>query len=282
MDRLIKMFARIIRRPKTLLVMGMLFVAQATLSPAAMAQDARGPYLLGPNDIIDIGVFRQPDLSIQVRIQSDSTILMPVVGKILVGDRSEQEAALQIQRALTEGGVIRDAAVVLRVLEFASKQVSVLGYANSPGAFYLDRPSQIADLLAKASGATAEAADYLVFSDYDEATGQTTRTEILISEVLGVDGSGAEYPVGDRDVIFLPRAPVYYIYGAVGTPGAYRLEKGMTVEQALAKAGGVTELGDRNKIRRRDKSGEKKKLRRIDLAETVFANDVLYVGTSLF
>jgi polysaccharide export outer membrane protein len=85
------------------------------------------------------------------------------------------------------------------------------------------------------------------------------------------------------DVIFVQRAPVFYIYGEVQRAGSYRLEQGMTVMQALSVGGGMTPRGtDRGlKIRRRGSDGA---LRAIDarLTDLVQADDVVYVRESWF
>lgn len=249
---------------------------------AASAQTGRGPYLLGPGDVVSVSVFRQPDLDLQARIQSDFSILVPVVGRIIIGGMSTQDAAIKIQVAMSEGQIIRDPAVVMHVVSFNSKRVAVLGFVKNPGSITLDRPSFISDVLASAGGATADGADFLVFSDFDEMSGNITRHELLIDDVLGTGDANTNRQVGDRDIIYVPRAPVYYIYGDVRNAGSFRLQPEMTVEEALANAGGVTELGDRDKIRRRDNSGSKSKLVRVDLTEIVEAGDVLYVGHGLF
>lgn len=246
------------------------------------AQNGRGPYLLGPGDVVDIQVFRQPDLSMQARIQTDLSILLPVIGKIVIGGMEEQGAALKIQEALSEGNVIRDASVILRVITFANQQVAVLGFVNGPGSYVLERPSRISDALAKAGGAAGDGADYLVFSDFREDTGTIERHEILIEDIINREDLEVDRVIGDGDIIFVPQAAAFYIYGEVKNPGIYRLERGMTIEQAVARAGGVTELGDRDKVKRRDKSEGKKKLIRVGLGDLVQADDILYIGGSLF
>src|SRR6266478_7603509 len=79
------------------------------------------------------------------------------------------------------------------------------------------------------------------------------------------------------------RAPMFYIYGQVQKPGQYRLERGMTVIQALATGGGVTGKGTQRGIvrHRRDPSGKVKE-EGVTLDEDVQDQDVIYVKESLF
>jgi polysaccharide export outer membrane protein len=89
--------------------------------------------------------------------------------------------------------------------------------------------------------------------------------------------------VRNGDTIFVPRAPVFYIYGEVQRAGAYRLEPDMTVMHALSVGGGLTPRGTARglRIHRRMPDGT---LRRLDvrLADAVQADDVVYVKESLF
>ena len=85
------------------------------------------------------------------------------------------------------------------------------------------------------------------------------------------------------DTLFVNRAPMFYIYGQVQKPGQARLERGMTVMQALAAGGGVTGKGtSRGLVRhRRDASGKVKE-DTVSLDDDVHDQDVIYVKESLF
>src|SRR3569623_1747459 len=48
------------------------------------------------------------------------------------------------------------------------------------------------------------------------------------------------------DVVFVPPAPVFYVYGEIQSPGVYKLQRDMTVLQALAVGGGLTPRGTDN------------------------------------
>jgi polysaccharide export outer membrane protein len=84
-------------------------------------------------------------------------------------------------------------------------------------------------------------------------------------------------------VIFVPRAAVFYIYGEVQKPGAFRLEKSMNVMQALSLGGGITQRGTQKgiQIRRQDAQGQPVVLKAA-LTDPVQAGDVVYVKESLF
>jgi len=85
------------------------------------------------------------------------------------------------------------------------------------------------------------------------------------------------------DVLYVHRAPMYYIYGEVQRPGSYRVERNMTVMQALAQGGGPTMRGTQRsmKIFRRAPNGQVEQIS-LDLTAPVNNDDVLYVRESLF
>jgi len=86
-----------------------------------------------------------------------------------------------------------------------------------------------------------------------------------------------------NDILHVDRAPQIYVYGEVQRPGVSRLERGMTVMQALAQSGGLTQRGTERglRIHRRDASGAVKIIQP-NMNDLVERDDVIYVRESLF
>ena len=92
-------------------------------------------------------------------------------------------------------------------------------------------------------------------------------------------GDPADDPmVAAGDKIFSPEAEIFYVSGQVNSPGSYALRPGMTVAQAIAKSGGVTESGNAKSVRT-VRDGKKVKLKEADLVQ---AGDVLTIGERMF
>ncbi len=85
------------------------------------------------------------------------------------------------------------------------------------------------------------------------------------------------------DTIYVPRAATFYIYGEVTRPGNYRVDRSMTMRQALAAGGGLTARGTERRLRvvRRNAQGVPEKTA-TDLNDLVRPDDVIYVNESLF
>jgi len=89
--------------------------------------------------------------------------------------------------------------------------------------------------------------------------------------------------VQNGDILHVDRAPMIYVYGEVQRPGVARLERGMTVMQAIAQSGGLTQRGTQRglRIHRRDASGEVKIIQP-GMNDPVERDDVIYVRESIF
>ena len=107
--------------------------------------------------------------------------------------------------------------------------------------------------------------------------------EIDLPAMFNSGDLSKDIAVSNGDLIFVPRAPVFYIYGEVQRPGQFRIERDMTVLQALATSGGLTQRGTERRVRlhRKDETGKVTVLQP-NLADFVHSDDVIYVNESFF
>jgi polysaccharide export outer membrane protein len=167
------------------------------------------------------------------------------------------------------------------VVQYRGQQVSVLGRVNRPGKYPMEKISRVSDALALAGGIIPDGADVITL--VREREGKTEYREIDVVALFRPGGEASNELVQDGDVINVARQPMFYIYGEVQRPGAFRLEQNMTVVQALSMGGGITPRGTQRgiKIMRRDAKGVMQKLD-AELADPVKKDDVIYVKESLF
>jgi polysaccharide export outer membrane protein len=113
--------------------------------------------------------------------------------------------------------------------------------------------------------------------------GKPFRKEIDIPALFLGDKPENDVVLAGGDSIYVHRAPVFYIYGEAQRPGPYRIERGMTVMQALAQGGGPTARGSERRLRlnRKNAAGVVEKLSP-EMTDPVQANDVIYVRESIF
>jgi polysaccharide export outer membrane protein len=245
---------------------------------AGMLHAADNP--LGTGDMLRITVYGNTDMTTETRVTAAGTISLPLVGEVKVGGISVSEAEHRIAKLLEDGKFIKRPQVNIVILQFTSQQVSVLGEVQKPGRYPLDHPSTLTDLLAIAGGATANGSDQITVISHKD--GKSSRQEYDVRDMFRKNGS-PDVGVSSGDIIYVPRAPVFYIYGEVQRPGAFRLERDMIVAQALATGGGLTARGTERSLRIKRRN-EKGKLETIDaeISTPLLADDVLQVKESLF
>lgn len=257
---------------------GVLLLIFATTAAA----QGKGEYVLGPGDLIKISVFQNPDLTVDTRVSESGLITFPLIGSVEVGGLTTSAAEQKIARQLREGKFVLQPQVNILVAQVRGSQVAVLGEVTRPGRYPLEVANmKVSDALALAGGVTPAGGDSVVL--VGTRSGQPFRREIDLPALFRADGSDADLPVSAGDKIYVHRAPQFYIYGEVKTAGGYRLDRGMTVMQGIAKGGGVTLRGTERgvKLHRRDKNGTVQVLEP-RLTDEVQPEDVIYVRESLF
>ena len=134
---------------------------------------------------------------------------------------------------------------------------------------------------ARSKGPSATAADYLTVTQREGA--KTVQRRVDLIALLRRGDMSQNLSVAEGDIIFVPRMDIFYIYGEVHKPGAYRLERGMTLMQALALGGGVTPRGTQRGIEIRRRNGDGKlDVMKSGLDTALLADDVVFVKESMF
>lgn len=259
-----------------------LVVALAPLSAPAQDELAKQEYSLGAGDDIRIQVFQNPDLSLETRVSESGTISYPLIGKVKIGGQSVSEAEHTIAIALRQGGFVNQPQVSILLTQVRANQVSVLGQVNRPGRFPLETMNiRVSDMLAMAGGATAAGDDVVILTG--QRDGKPFRQEIDIPELYRGRSQASDPVLAGGDTLFIDRAPVFYIYGETQRPGQYRIERGMTIRQALAQGGGPTPRGSEYRLRlHRRNADDTIEKSSPEMSDPVQANDVIYVRESLF
>jgi polysaccharide biosynthesis/export protein len=259
-----------------------LLLLSVVLSPAR-AQQQQQLYLLSAGDILRISVFKNPDLSLDARVSEAGTLNYPLIGSVQVGGLTLPAAEKRIGDLLREGGFVLNPQVNILVTQVVGELVSVIGEVNTAGRYSIEAAGgHLSGMLAVAGGIAPTGSDNVIVTG--SRAGKSFRREIdIVAMSLGTGGASEDIALTGGDTVFVNRAPLFYIYGQVQKPGQVRLERGMTVMQALAAGGGVTGKGTSRGIvrHRRDASGKVKE-ESVSLDDDVRDQDVIYVKESLF
>ena len=255
--------------------------AQAVAAPKPAAT-APLEYLLGSGDVVRVSVFQNPDLTLETRVTEAGVVSYPLLGNVRLGGLSVTAAEKLISDGLRNGNFVKSPQVTLVVLQVRGNQASVLGQVNRPGRYPLEvADMRLTDLLAMAGGTAGSGADLVVVTGMRK--GQPFREEIDLPSLFAPGGAAKDLLVLNGDVVWIDRQPLVYIYGEVQRPGPMRLERGMTLMQALATGGGLTQRGTEKGIRvhRKAADGSTTVMQAV-LDARMEDGDVVYVRESLF
>ena len=262
-------------------------VIAATQQTSAVAAEpnalpARKLLVLGPGDSVAFSVYGQPDMAATVTIADDGLLPVALIGGVQVNGLSPSEAERKTQKAFVDGKFLVDPHVTITVLQSRSQRVSILGEVGNPGRYPFESNTSLFDLLAQAGGAK-ETSSNIVFLLHTDDAGMVTRVPIDLSELANGKNTRAPPVLHGGDSIIVPRAAQFYIFGEVNAPNMYRIEPGMTIVQAVARAGGVTPRGSRSRfeLKRKDANGVEHEVK-AKLSDPVLPDDVIRVKESIF
>jgi polysaccharide biosynthesis/export protein len=266
------------------LLPNLLAIMVLAFATCAGAQNIPDDYRLGPGDGIRITVFQNADLTLETRVSESGNITYPLIGTVKIGGLTQSAAEQVIAAALKKGGFIQQPQVTVNLLAYRGNQVSVLGYVVKPGRYSLETSAlRVSDMVAIAGGILPDGADFVIVTGIRD--GKPFRKEVDIPGMfLDSKRQQEDLLVAGGDVIYVQRQPKFYIYGEVrSTAGFFRIERNMTIRQALALSGGPTsKSSERNvSVYRRNASGVIEQIEP-DLNGPVQPDDVLYVRESLF
>ena len=258
------------------------FDVKAQTAAPAPAAIAATEYRLGAGDVVRINVYQSPDLTLETRIGEAGNVSYPLLGSIRIGGLTVSQAEKVVADGLLKGNFLKQPQVSILVVQVRGNQASVLGQVNRPGRFPIEvADMRISDLLAMAGGIAATGADTLTV--VGTRAGQPFRKQLDVPALFRSEQRTDDLLIQNGDVVYVERGPMVYIYGEVQRPGAMRLERGMTVMQALATGGGLTLRGTEKGLRVHRKAPDGK-LQVVTPAmdDALRDGDVVYVRESLF
>jgi polysaccharide export outer membrane protein len=249
-----------------------------------------GEYIVGPQDRLAITVFDEPTLTKTVTVDSDGAFEFPLIGRVAAGGMSVRQIAADLKKRLgPPNGFLVNPQVNIEVETYRSQVVYVNGQVRMPGAVPLKGAMTIMDVLAQAGSPTAEAGSYVEVyrkpagasqGPVDPATAPAPPQRVSLEDLR--NGRAQRILLADGDTVNVPKAQTFIVNGFVRTPNSYVLEGEITVQKALAMAGGVTERGAQNRTKiQRIVDGKLVELR-ARMTDLVQPNDTLVVPQRFF
>lgn len=190
-------------------------------------------YTVGAGDILDIELYGE-DISGAYQVSSTGTISFPHVGEVEVGGLTPFAAEQALRQKLLAGYYI-DPQLSVRVKEYRSQRIEVVGAVKEPGLYYLEGATTVRAITAKAGGVVSERSNGRVVLT------KTTGKQIVLP-LHELDGPGGDILLAAGDIVDVDEGAVVYVGGQVENPGTVGFIDGLTVSQALHRAGGPTQL----------------------------------------
>jgi polysaccharide export outer membrane protein len=258
---------------------------QQNLSMADTLRDVSpGEYTLGPEDKLQITVFRRDEMDLQVAVTQTGKISYYLVGDVDTMGLTQFELRDKLSKLLAD--YIKDPAVVVKIIEHRSHKVYVLGQVEKPGLIRMQGDITLIEAISRSGGLKKDA--YLGGA-YVVRDGKI----LLLNFVeLVENGNMAEnIPLLAGDIVYIPstKDQKVYVLGEVNKQSAIGLRDGMTLLGAVAEAGGFTKDASKGSILVMRGNLSTPEILKIDLEEmTPKANvplqrgDIVYVASTSF
>jgi polysaccharide export outer membrane protein len=223
--------------------------------PQAPSLTAAIDYKVGPQDVLNITIFGEPQLSGKFRVDNDGTFTFQYLGRVKAEDLTVAEIEANLKTGLAEG-FLRNPQVSVEIDQYHSQNVYVLGEVRAPNRYSIPGNSTLIDLLTMAGSVTSTAGHWVLINH--ARAGVVTGGPAVMNDASSADlrinlgdiqsGKAQNIKIQDGDTIFIPKAQIIYVTGQVRTPGGYPYDETMTVFEAISLAGGVTEKGSNTRI----------------------------------
>ncbi|MDM7913943.1 MAG: polysaccharide biosynthesis/export family protein, partial [Candidatus Eisenbacteria bacterium] len=212
-------------------------------------------YTLGPEDVLNIGVWDRPELSRTVTVQGNGAITFPPIGEVPAAGKTVTALERDLENRLNDF-LRRPTQVNVSVAAFNSRYVVVSGAVTTPGRIGFEKMPDLVQVLGTTGGlgAGGDLSRVQIFRENAPA-GQSPLTVDVASAMAG--GSVTNLPALQAgDVIYVPPIPIagtgvagpsgtsVYVSGEVARPGAYGVVPGLDLIRVLSLAGGALPTGD--------------------------------------
>ena len=248
-------------------------------------------YQVGASDVLGIKVFGEENLSNSYTVDSDGSITFPLLGRLQVAGKTTRQIEEQITKLL-DADFIRNPQVSVEIATFRSRSIFVLGEVRNPGRYTINGPQTLLEVIAHAGSTTPTASDTIIVQRFKEGIAASVSAALpedaRTAEVLRVSLEDlrqgrlhANILLQDADTIIVPPAERYYVDGFVKQPGSFVIRPGMTVRQAIAEAGGISERGSTRGIKIIRKVNGKEVEIEAQMSDLVKPNDTIRVRQRL-
>jgi polysaccharide export outer membrane protein len=264
----------------------------------------RSDYVLGADDMVTIQVADVPFTDqTPMRIETSGHLKLPMVGRVMAGGLTPAQLEDRIADALKT--YVRKPQVMVRLVEFRSQPVTVLGAVTTPGIHQLRGRKTLLEIISLAGGLRQDAGTIATITRgkafgtiplshaHADASGEYTSCEVNLRELMEARAPQNNILIQPTDVIAVEKAPVVYVIGAVKKSGGFVLnaQEKVSVLQALAMAEGLdrASAAGNAKVLRKSNDPDNRQELAVDLKKIMSGKsadvlmqpeDILFIPTS--
>ena len=169
-----------------------------SVAPPAAAEE----YMIGPDDLLAVNVWKEPEISRNVVVRPDGRISLPLVGDLRASGRSPAQLQDDIKAQLLN--YLSHPEVTVIVQEARSQKFNILGEVEHPGSYPLSRSMTVLDAIAVAGGLRDFAKSRKVYVLRTKADGSRTRLPFNYKKAIKGQGLSQNVELQPRDTVVVP------------------------------------------------------------------------------
>ena len=172
--------------------------SKATAATAPAAEE----YTIGPDDLLAVNVWKEPEISRNVVVRPDGKISLPLVGDMRASGRTPVQLQEEIKGQLANYLANPEVTVILQ--EGRSQKFNILGEVEHPGAYPLSRSMTVLEAIAIAGGLRDFAKSRKIYVLRINGDGSRTRLQFNYKEVIKGQSLSQNVELQPRDTVVVP------------------------------------------------------------------------------
>jgi polysaccharide export outer membrane protein len=159
-------------------------------------------YIIGAEDVLNINVWKEPDVTRTVPVRPDGKISLPLIGDIMADGLTPKQLEANLAKAL--GAYIDSPQVTVTVSEVRSQKFNIVGEVGKPGTYALNGPMTVLDALAAAGGLRDFAKAKKIYILRVNRDGSRQKLAFNYKEVIKGEKLDQNVQLEPRDTIVVP------------------------------------------------------------------------------
>jgi len=159
-------------------------------------------YVIGPDDVLAVNVWKEPEISRTLPVRPDGNISLPLIGDLMASGRTPAQLQTEIRQQLV--AYLSNPEVVVLVQEAKSHKFNIVGEVEKPGSYVISGPMTILDAIAVAGGLRDFARQSKIYVLRFSADGSRSRIPFNYKQVIKGNALQADVQLEPRDTVVVP------------------------------------------------------------------------------